>query len=79
MLNGLLQSYLYKAPAAAAMVVGELCWLGSDLSSVGGGAGADSRSRYIAVFYNQIGGFSCLGVAFSVATVTAATAAAEST
>ena len=36
-----------------------------------------SRSRYIAVFYNQIGGFSCLAVACSVATVAVvATAAA---
>ena len=67
--NGFLQSYLYKALAAAAIVVAELCSLSSDLASGGGGAAADSCSRYIAEFYNQIGCFSCLGVAFSVAVV----------
>ena len=48
--NGFLQSYLYRALAAAAIVVTELCSLSSDLASVGGGAAADSRSRYIAIF-----------------------------
>ena len=79
MLNGFLQSYLYKALAAAAIVVTELCSLSSDLASVGGGAAADSCSRYIAIFgmYLAILAVSCCWVAVVRCVMSRAANAAE--